>query len=150
RTAVPFLRLACTLYTREGDPRSLSECLHNLSAALRHSGSLHAAEAAALDALILARQSKEPYWETGPLSRLGRALVARGLGEKASSVWERARRIYIATSNRQGEGRVCQYLSELAIRRGDPASAVSLALRASGIADIKHHEYDIIRSSRLR
>jgi tetratricopeptide (TPR) repeat protein len=79
--AAPLFRRQIAIREAEGNKKSVSIGLCNLSNALRFSGALHDAEAAARRALLLTRETANALQEAISLQWLGLALAARGVGQ---------------------------------------------------------------------
>jgi tetratricopeptide (TPR) repeat protein len=81
--AAPLFRRQIAVREAEGNKKSVSTGLINLSDALRPSGALHDAEAAARRALLLTREIGDVFREAVSQQWLGLAVAARGVADGA-------------------------------------------------------------------
>ncbi len=148
--AVQPFELAHEIYVREDNQKYLSIILCNISDTLRLSGALYRAEATAKTALVINRNRKDRLREGASLPWLGSILSQSGMYEEAEIALQRALRIRIDQRTQQGEGLVSAFLAELALWKGSPAAARSLADRAWELAAVDRNERDYIRAARLQ
>jgi tetratricopeptide (TPR) repeat protein len=147
--ALPCYRRACAIDEGQGDRRSLTTDLENLSLALHETGALHAAEASAARALGLARAEQDEFWETWSLNVVGLSRAVRGLTH-GSSAFSRSLRILRERFQKQAEGYVRALLAQTALWYEDAAGAQPLADSAWAMAGARRDERDFIRAARLQ
>jgi tetratricopeptide (TPR) repeat protein len=128
----------------------MSASLLNLSDALRETGTLSESQLAALQLLIIGRESGDLWWEATALDELGLILAVRGLVDEADRSLQRALLIFSVRKNRQAEGVVNAYMASLALWQADHSAASQLAKRAWELANVQRVEWDFIRAARLQ
>ncbi|HEX2077938.1 MAG TPA: DUF4062 domain-containing protein [Longimicrobium sp.] len=148
--AVPIYRRADEIDTRANDPRNRRAGLSNLSIALRLVGKIGEAEHSARAALIISREQREHVDEGISLQWLGMALATRGQWAEGQKALCRSLRIRRRYRKRQGMGQGSSYVAQLALWRGDAATARRLAEYAWKRASIGRGERDCIRAARLQ
>lgn len=146
--AAPLFRQNVKLREQEGGNPSVG--LGNLADALRQSGSLREAEAAARRALVITREREDRFQEAVSLQLLGLALAACGNVEEAELALRRALKMDTERNDVQGQGIGQAYRAQAALWRGDPAAASALADRSWELAHNMRLERDLIRASRLQ
>ena len=148
--AGPLFRRANKVYSEMKRYDFLSVSLRNLSNALRRSGGLQEADAAARRALVITRQQGNRSQEATSLDWLGLALAARGVARASESALRRSLRLFVAQSDAQAEDLVNASLAQCALWFGDPAAARLLADRAWELAHALRYERNFIRAARLQ
>ena len=123
--------------------------LCNLSDALRLSGHLHAAEAAACRALGIFREQGNRFEEGVSLYWVGLALAACGAASPSAVTLCRSLNIYVAQENKQSEGLINAILAQRCLWLSQPGEALPLAQRAWELAHVQRLERDFIRAARL-
>jgi tetratricopeptide (TPR) repeat protein len=134
----------------QGEKAYLSIGLCNLSNALRLSGVLYDAEAAARRALILDREIQSEFDEAVSLQWLGLTLAARRVADDAVRAIRRATGIFRRQNHQQGVGVNYAYLAQAYLWRGDAGGARILADHAWDIASKRKNPRDFIRAARLQ
>lgn len=127
--SVTLFRRANTIQSELKRDDQVSIGLGNLSDALRLTGALGEAEWAARHALDICRARKDRHWEAVSLYSLELTLVARDAVRESASALQRSLRIWIAHSDRQGEGLANTFLAQQALFALQATLAI-LALRA--------------------
>ena len=117
--------------------------LCNLSDALRLSGHLRAAEAAACRALGMFREQGNRFEEGVSLYSVGLALAACGAASPSAVTLCRSLNIFVAQENKQGEGLVNAILAQRCLWLSQP-EALPLAQRAWELAHVHRVERDFI------
>lgn len=148
--ASQLLRRVNTLVAAARLSDNLGAVLVNLSYALRLSGSLCKAEAAARRAVVITRAQKDRLWEAVNLQWLGLTLGARGIVHESASALNRALRIGVELSHHQGESYVNSYLAQRAVWLAEFAAARTFANRAWELALVPNFEGDVIRAARVQ
>jgi len=148
--AVPHFRMAIAIWDREGDRTNLETGLENLSEALRTSGALQEAEAAARRALSISRRMNSRLDEAASLNGLGSALAARGAANDGEAVLRRSLRIFKAHHHTQAEGLVIANLAQQVLWLGKPARARSMTDRAWDLAHARGYARDFVCAARLQ
>ncbi len=147
--ATPLFRRQIMIHSETKNDQNVGVGLGNLSYTLRLSGALRESESTVLRALVISREQKDRFWENITLYLLGLALAARGITNESETALARSLRMFIAGSNRQGEGVVNVYFAQRALWFGELAVALSFANRAWELAYIQNHEGDFIRAARV-
>lgn len=149
--AIPLYELADEINDREDDQKGRRVGLCNLSNALRFSGCLYRAAAAASAALMISRRDlQKRFNEAVSLQLLGSALAARGEHAAGEAALRRSVRIWTDENNQQPEGVVHAFLAEQALWQGNTTTAQTLAAWAWEIASVQRNERDFIRAARLQ
>jgi tetratricopeptide (TPR) repeat protein len=145
------LSLACasrpTTQTKRDDQ---SIGLGNLSHALRLTGKLYEAEAAARLSLTITRELRDHFREPASLYWLGLTLAARGIAHESMSAMQRALRIRVAQSDNQGAGVFNFILAQRSLWFGALVDARSFANRAWELAHVHSNERDFIHAARVQ
>ncbi len=147
---VPLLHRAIKIYSEMKRVDWLGIVLGNLSETLFLLGKLHEAETTIYRALVIAREMHRLFSEAVTLRWLGLMLAARGVTPKSEGALQRACRIQITLSNRQGEGYVNAHLAQRALWLRQFADALSFANRAWELAHVRNYERDLIRAARMQ
>ncbi len=145
--AVPVYRRAADVYRGEGNEANRAITLGNLSYALLLSGGVRSTEASAREALIIGRKQDDDFAKGLSLYWLGLALTARGLTDDGDSALQGSLCISTVRKDETWEGVVTNWLAEVALWRGDPATARPLADRAWRLAAVPRIEAEFIRAA---
>jgi tetratricopeptide (TPR) repeat protein len=146
--AAPLFSHTEAIYTRMKHDQVANVALCNLSNALRLSGAIYKAEAAALRALSIIGSRKYPLLEADSLIFLGLTLAVRGRKSESESVLQQAARIDKAQQSRQAEGVDNSALAQRALWLGMFEAAREYASRAWELAHSRNLEADFIRAAR--
>lgn len=147
--AVPLFRQAVSSIDQLGYQESVGTGLRNLSDALRLTGGLREAEAAARRALVITRERENRFGEAITLQYLG---LIYGLDKqigKSKLAFYRTINIAIGEKNSQLECTATSFLAQSILLYGD-AAARPLADRAWELAHSMRLERDFIQSAQLQ
>lgn len=147
--AVPLFQRAAELDERGKDFRNAAIALLNLSATLRHSGTLRESRLAACKSLKLFRNEKHEFYEGTSLGYLGLSFGICGIALESEIALQRSLTIFMAQKNEQCVGVTTANSSERLLWFGDPKRALLLAERAEKLAGVDRHEADFIHAARL-
>jgi len=147
--AEPLFRRAVEIDEREKDQGNLAIALCNLSDAIRLSGHLRAAETAAGRTLEICRKQGNHFQEGVSLYWLGLALATCGVASPSAVTLCRSLNIWIAQTDKQGEGLLNTYRAQRCLWLSQPREALPLAQRAWVLAHVHRLERDFIRAARL-
>jgi tetratricopeptide (TPR) repeat protein len=111
---------------------------------------MRSAETSAREALIIGRRRDDRFRGAVSHYLLGLALAVRGVKDHAEAALRRSLRIWTAQRDRRSQGQLSGFLAEVALWRGDPATARPLADRAWELAAVQRLERDFIRAARLQ
>lgn len=145
-----FYRRQIAIRSKMKDDKNLMVGFINFSEALRKSSALCESETAVRRALVIAREQHDRFMEASSLNLLGIMLATRGVISESESASQRALRIDIAQSNRQGEGVDNSYLAQGGLWLNEFAAALSFANRGWELAHIQNLERDFIFAARLQ
>jgi len=148
RPAESLFRNSVAVYENEKDSRNVSIILSNLSNALRLAGTLRDSESAARRAIVITRELSDRFYEAMGLYWLGLVLAVQGVAQESELALLRALRIRVSQRLQQGEGIINSYLAQRALWLGDSAAALLFADHAWELAQVQHHETDIIEATR--
>jgi tetratricopeptide (TPR) repeat protein len=148
--AVPLLKRADEIDLREKDRQARVIGLGNLADALRLTGHLRDAETAARTALVLSREVGTPVLEAASLLHVGLVSTARGQLDDADAAFQRALRIFEREGLWFSESWVNAYLADVALKRGDAATADVLANRAWKMSKVLRNERELIHAARVQ
>ncbi|HYV23766.1 MAG TPA: DUF4062 domain-containing protein [Pyrinomonadaceae bacterium] len=143
--AGPLVRRSVEIDERENEAGNAGIGLANLTNTLRLSGGLREADSASRRAILLSRQHHYGY----PDYQRGRNLALCGVRTESEIALRRSLKIWISDNDQQGEGLVNAYLAERLLLFGEPKRALTLAQRASALAEVQRNEADFIRAARL-
>ncbi|MDP7250062.1 MAG: tetratricopeptide repeat protein [Planctomycetota bacterium] len=148
--AVPLCRRAVEIDEREDFAGGAAVKLSNLSEALRQSGALREAEAAARRVLRIGLEEKDRFLEGVSLYLLGMALAVCGNEADSEIALRRSLALWQDQSQQQSEGLTNAYLAQRLLWFRQPEAALPLAGRAWELAAVHRNERDFIRSARLQ
>lgn len=143
--AVGYYKMNVELRKKEGEGKE-NVGLTNLSDALRLSGDLPAAEAAARQALAI-QERKDEFQEAISWQLLGLALAVQGQAAEGKKALERSLDMWKAQNHVQGEGLVNAYFAQHYLWLHQPSEALTHAHRAWEQAHEGRFEADFICSA---
>ncbi|HZS06547.1 MAG TPA: tetratricopeptide repeat protein [Blastocatellia bacterium] len=122
----------------------------NLSNALRTSGVLFEAEAAACYAVVITRSQKDRFWEAVNMDWLGFTLAVRGMNHESVSALQRSLRMFVVQAHNQYEGWTNFELAQQALWVGAFVDARVFANRSWELAHVLNYERDVIRATHVQ
>ena len=137
--AAPLYSRSTLVFERTGTAVNVCANKNNLASALRLAGALRESEAAARQALLLARRLGLRLLQTDSLSWLGLTLSTRGVSDDPITALSRALRISVVLSRRVSEGIARVFLAQHCLYFGDLAAARRYAEDAFELA--RHRSY---------
>lgn len=148
--AVPLLHRNLSIHSKAKSDRNYTSALINLSDALRLSGALREAEAAARRAFIILDKLQDHYGQSASLCRIGVSLALRGNNRESEAALRHAMILQGKMSAQQSEGVINSYLAQRALWFGEFTAALSFAIRAWELAYGERYEGDFITAARAQ
>jgi tetratricopeptide (TPR) repeat protein len=145
--AVVYFKMGNEIDEKANDQKNLSIGLCNLSDALRLSGDLPAAEAAARRALAISQEQQDESQEGVSLLWLGLALSEQGQAAEEQAALEQSLEIWEKQNHLQSQGLVHAFLAQHHLWRQQAEQALLHANRAWELAHEQRLEADFIRAA---
>ncbi len=149
RRAVPLFKMQNTLQEKTDSKKNLAIGLENLACQQSILGELAAAEGNLRRGIELCREIEDEFWEAAGHVELGRLLAYRGAFDEAEHHLTVAQEVFDKVGGTNFISVVRAYRALRALLMGEAEAALEAACKARELADVEHHERDIIRAEWL-